>query len=75
MSMKIPLTATLLTGAVMLVRHSTPAQAPENKAAKSEQKPSLLEKKVLGVEAARKMMWHQIVSRVGDCSPEHEKQT
>jgi hypothetical protein len=52
MSMKIPLTATLLTGAVMLVWHSTPAQSPESKAAKSEQKPSLLEKKVLRMAGA-----------------------
>jgi hypothetical protein len=56
MNMKITLTATLLIGAVMLVRHSTPAQAPENKSAKSEQKPSLLEKKVVRVKGARKMM-------------------
>lgn len=76
MNMKITLTATLLI-AVMLVRHSTPAQALENKAAKSEQKPSLLEKKVLGVEAARKMMaaaineaeknhWRGVVAIVDD---------
>ena len=77
MNMKITLTATLLIAAVMLVRHSTPAQAPENKAAKSEQKPSLLEKKVMGVEAARKMMaaaineaeknhWRGVVAIVDD---------
>ena len=54
MNLKITRALTLLI-AVMLVGHSAPAQSPENKATKSETKAPLLEKKVLSLEAARKM--------------------
>jgi glc operon protein GlcG len=54
--MNISLSLTLITGAALLgLGHNTTAQSPENKAANSAKAP-LLEKKVLGLEAARRMM-------------------
>ena len=54
MNVKTALTLTLVSEA-MLLSHKTPAQSPENKAAKSEKNAPLLEKKVLSLEGARKM--------------------
>ena len=55
--MKLSLSLTLITGAALLgLGHNTTAQSSDTKATKSETKVPLLEKKVLGLEAARKIM-------------------
>jgi glc operon protein GlcG len=53
--MRIPIALAFALGAVVLPGPSTPAQSAENKAAVSEKKVPLLEKKVLSLAAARKM--------------------
>ena len=75
--MRIPIAIALVAGLVVLLWNSTPAQPPENKVPPSDEKVSLLEKKVLSLAAARKMaaaaiqeaernQWRGVVAVVDD---------